>query len=108
MNRLPLTLMIALTAGCAKPPAPIERVRPVEVMIPVAQPCAGARPAKPVPFEQQTPDWVDGEDKASPLDGPMDLRQKVAAAGKWALEWVTFGELNDAATAGCPEARSGS
>ncbi len=45
----------------------------------------------PASLKARTPDW-----------GEMDLRQKAAATGQWALELQGFCEKLDAATAACP------
>jgi hypothetical protein len=87
MKRTILILALAL-AGCG---APIQRTHVETVKVPVAQPCAGQRPAKVSSLKARTPDW----DK-------MDVRQKAAAVGAWGLDQQTYAEHLDAATAGCP------
>lgn len=81
---LPATLFLA---ACSTKPVRIETV---EVKVPVAQPCAGERPTPPVPLTKQYR-WE-----------AMDVRQKAAATGKQALDWMTYGEQLNAATAACP------
>lgn len=61
---------------------------------PVPQPCATARPSPPVGLKDSTPNWQS-----------MDVRQKAAAVGKWALEQKAYGENLNAATAACPEVK---
>lgn len=83
-----LFVVVAL-AGCGKT---VTQDRPVRIAVPVAQPCALARPA-PVPsLESQTPDWSD-----------LDVRQKAAWVSKQALALRTYGEQLNAATAACKE-----
>jgi len=92
-RRILATALAAALTGCATTPATITRDRPVEVRIPVPQPCAAAKPARPAALAERTPQWATD-----------DIRQKVAAIGAWALTWVTYGEQLDAATAACPQA----
>ncbi len=77
-------------AGCAT--TATERVE--RVLVPVPQPCVSARPVAPMSLKQQTPDWQD-----------MDVRQKAAATGKWALDQLTYSQKLEAATAACPEVK---
>ena len=76
-------------SGCT---SSIVEDHPVTVKVPVATPCASARPSKPVPLRDKVENW-----------GTLDVRQKAAYVGKQGLEWQTYGELLDAATAACPE-----
>jgi hypothetical protein len=69
----------------------IEHDRPVTVKVPVAQPCAGERPARPAALKDTTPDW-----------NTLDVRQKAAVVARQGLSWQTYGEQLDAATAACP------
>lgn len=78
-----------MLSGCG---GTVVRDRPVTVKVPVVQPCAsGTRPARPPTLDSQTPGW----------DG-MDLRQRVAAIGAWALKWVGYAEDLEVELAGCP------
>lgn len=83
-------------AGCASSPDTIVRDRPVEVSVPVPQPCAGKRPAKVKPLKEQVPpgEWEQ-----------RDVRQKAALVAAQGLDRQTYGEQLDAATAACPEVR---
>lgn len=85
-------LILVLLSACKT--APIYRDRPVEVMVPVAQPCATQRPVAPVPLRERTPGWENGS---------LDVRQKAALVGQAGLNWVTYGQKLHAATAACPE-----
>lgn len=89
-----LTLAAALLlAGCATPQV-VYRDRPVEVKVPVAQPCvAGARPTAPVPLNKQysVEQW-----KA------LDPKQKAAIVSAHALALKKYGEDVNAATIACP------
>jgi len=76
-----------LLASCG---STVVKDRPVRVEVPVTVPCALERPQKPVPLVEQTPGW-----------DSLDVRQKAAAVGKWALELLTYSEQLEAATAGC-------
>lgn len=91
-------MLFALTA-CGKT---VTHDRPVKVLVPVAQSCALPRPEEVPPLIDETPEWVDGKDKASPLDGPLDIKQKAALVGNWALRVRTYGQQLFAATAACP------
>lgn len=76
-------------AGCGGS-APVQE-RPVQTLVPVAQPCTdGPRPA-PVPsLKQAVPDWYQ-----------RDVRQKSALVGKQGLDLRAYGEDLNAATGGC-------
>lgn len=87
-----MSAVILLVAGCS--PRVVWRDRIVTVNVPVAQPCAGTRPA-PVPTLR--------ERYADPAWAAMDVRQKAAAVGKQAVELRGHGEQLNAATAACPE-----
>jgi type IV pilus biogenesis protein CpaD/CtpE len=83
-----LALAIAL-AGCASAPKSV----PLVAKVPVPQPCVeGERPKKVVPLKQDPSDaeWAE-----------MDLKQRTARAGQWALDLLNYAEDLDAATAGC-------
>lgn len=82
-------LAFASLAACS--PKVITRDVPIEVKVPVAQPCAGERPAPPAPLASSFPNWP-----------AMDVKQKAAAVGKQALEWQAYGQQLNAATAACP------
>lgn len=86
-------LVLALSAALAGCGGAIVRDRPVTVLRPVAQPCAGERPAAVVPLAQAIP--------ADQWDG-MDVRQKAAAVGRQGLDLRTYGERLGAATGACP------
>lgn len=75
-------------SACAHP---VVKDRPVEVRVPVSQPCAGERPAKPVALKDKVPEW-----------NSLDVRQKAAHVARQGLEWQTYAEQLEAATAGCP------
>lgn len=85
-----IAILALLLAGCSHT---ITQDRPVTVKVPVAQPCAGERPTAPVPLRDTTPDW-----------DQLDAKQKAALVGKQALDWQTYGEQLNAATAACPTA----
>lgn len=87
MNRLAIALC-ALLAGCG---GTVVRDRPVTVLKPVAQPCAGVRPDAVVPIKDQSIDW-----------DALDVKQKAALVAKQGLDHKTYGERLNAATAGCP------
>ena len=87
--RYPVVIGALALAACA--PKVITRDVPVEVRVPVAQPCAAERPSPPVPLTRAYPAW-----------SAMDVRQKAAAVGKQALDWQTYAEALNAATAACP------
>lgn len=74
----------------------VIRDQPVTLKVPVAQPCATARPTQPLPLRTAYPDsqW-----------GSMDVRQKAAAVGKQVLDRQAYGEQLNAATAACPEVK---
>ena len=90
-----VVIMMASTAlmlgGCAS--KVVTRDVPVEVRVPVAQPCATARPAKVTALK----DRIDDRQWRS-----MDVRQKSAAVGRQALDRQSYGEALEAATAACP------
>ncbi|MBU3991533.1 MAG: hypothetical protein KKA12_03135 [Alphaproteobacteria bacterium] len=88
MTRSVLVLALLLS-GCGG--KVIYRDRPVMVSVPVPQPCATTRPARPVSLKVRTRDW-----------SAMDVRQKAAAVGTQLLEEQSYGRHLDAATAGCP------
>lgn len=94
-TRHAVLVMAGALAACGNP-GTIVRDRPVEVRVPVPQPCASERPAKVVPLKEKIPreQWDE-----------RDVRQKAAAVAAQALEHQTYGEQLDAATAACPEAR---
>lgn len=90
-----LILIVLLLSGCAGKPGVVIRDRPVDVLVPVVQPCAGQRP-DPVMSLRDTilrPEW-----------DQRDVRQKTATIGKQALDRLTYTEKLEAATAGCPSA----
>ena len=92
MKRTALLIAVALPLGlgaCGSKIIYRDRIQTVNV--PVAQPCAGVRPAKVASLKVRTPDWQN-----------MDVRQKAAATGQWSLDQLTYGQKLDAATAGCP------
>jgi hypothetical protein len=75
-------------AGCG---GTVVQERPVTVKVPVAQACAGSRPTAPAPLKDRAPDWYE-----------LDVKQKSALVGRQGLEWQTYGEQLNAATAACP------
>lgn len=86
-------LLALLVAGCAAPQV-IYRDRPVEVKVPVAQPCvAGARPTAPLPLNKQ---YSAGQWKA------LDPKQKAAIVSAHGLALKKYGEDVNAATIACP------
>ena len=93
MKKLAIMLALGLAACATKPLPPIIQDRPVEVKVPVAQPCVvGERPTAPLPLNKQysTTAW-----KA------LDPRQKAAIVSRHALDLKTYGENINGATAGC-------
>ena len=88
MKRLVLFAAMVL-AGCGGKPC--STPPPVIVKVPVPQPCAGLRPDHVTDLKVRTPNWPQ-----------MDVRQKAASVGQWALELQGYGQKLDAATAGCP------
>lgn len=88
-----LMLALGATTACSTTDDPdvVVRDRPVEVNVPVVQPCAGARPADVVPLKDKTPNWAE-----------LDVRQKAAAVGRQGLERQAYGEQLAAATGACP------
>lgn len=86
-------LAALLLSGCATTPSVIYRDRPVEVKVPVAQPCVvGARPVAPLALNKQ---FTLDQWKA------FDAKQKSALVSQHALELKTYGESVNGATAGC-------
>lgn len=86
-------LLALLVAGCATPQV-IYRDRPVEVKVPVAQPCvAGVRPTAPLPLNKQ---YSADQWKA------LDAKQKSDIVGAHALALKKYGEDVNAATIACP------
>ena len=91
MKRI-LLLAVLLASGCSTPGTVIQD-RPVEVKVPVAQPCVvGARPVAPVPLNQQ---YSADQWKA------LDPKQKAAIVSRHALELKAYGENVNGATSGC-------
>lgn len=88
------SIVLALClAGCAAKPLTVIQDRPVEVKVPVPQPCVvGVRPTAPLPLNKQykLDQW-----KA------LDPRQKAAIVSRHALELKTYGENINGATVGC-------
>lgn len=87
MKYFALIAAVAL-AGCSS--NPVYQDRPVTVKVPVTVPCTTPRPVQPVPIKEKTPDW-----------NSLDVRQKAAHVGKQGLEWQTYGQELNAATAAC-------
>lgn len=90
MKLIIYTLAALSLAGCTET---IVKEVPVEVKVPVAQPCAGDRPATVTSLKR---DYTDEQ------WDQMDPKQKAAAVGHKALERQTYGEQLNAATASCP------
>lgn len=88
MKKLLVMAPMLLVASCNG--STVVKDRPVAVNTPVTVPCALERPQRPVPLVEQTPGW-----------DSLDVRQKAAAVGKWALELVTYTEQLEAATSSC-------
>lgn len=91
--RQTIVLIALLSASCAGTPRIVYRDRPVEVKVPVAQPCvAGIRPAEPKPLNQQytAQQWQ-----------AFDARQKAAIVSRYALELKTYSENLNGATIAC-------
>lgn len=89
-----LIVIIAFTvAGCAKDSV-IVRDRPVEVLVPVSQPCALPRPEPIAPIKER----IDAREWQS-----RDVRQKAAEVARQALLRQQYGEQLDAATGACAE-----
>lgn len=85
------TICLAVLVLSACSPKVVTKDRPVTVKVPVAAPCAFQRPDKPLPLPGH---WT-----------ALDVRQKAAALGKYAIEWTNYAEALNAATAACPEIR---
>lgn len=86
-------LLTLLVAGCATPQV-VYRDRPVEVKVPVAQPCvAGVRPTAPLPLNKQ---YTADQWKA------LDPKQKAAIVSAHALALKKYGEDINGATVACP------
>lgn len=82
---------VLVLSGCAGPTVYVDR--PVEVKVPVAQPCvAGTRPIAPTPLNKL---YTADQWKA------LDPKQKAAIVSKHALDLKTYGENVNGATAGC-------
>lgn len=82
-------LMYLLLAACG---STVVKDRPVRVNVPVPQPCALERPEPPELLKNQGGlNWSE-----------LDVRQKAAAVGKQAVDWMTYADKLKAATAGCP------
>lgn len=93
MSRLYLVVAMLGLSACATTPQVIYRDRPVEVKVPVAQPCVvGTRPNAPLPLNKQysAEQW-----KA------LDVKQKAAIVAHHAFEIKSYGENINGATAGC-------
>lgn len=86
-----LAMVVFALAGCTT--RTVYKDRPVNVSVPVAQPCAGERPATVATLRER---YGDAQWQA------MDARQKAAAVGMQALDRQTYGEQLEAATAACP------
>lgn len=87
MNRIATLALALASTACA--PKVITRDQPVIVNRAVTVSCAAKRPGKPAPLPSGAA-W-----------DTMDVRQKAAAVGKYALDWQGYGETLNAATAGC-------
>jgi hypothetical protein len=90
VRKFPFALILMLSA-CAHPT--IVKNVPVTVKVPVAQACAGSRPAPVIPLKDQ---MTEEQWKA------LDVKQKAAFVGKQGLDLRTYGEQLNAATGGCP------
>lgn len=89
-----LIMFAALAVSACATPRIVYRDRPVEVRVPVAQPCvSGVRPTMPKPLNEQ---FTAEQWKA------LDPKQKAALVGRQALALKTYGESLNAATAACP------
>lgn len=82
-----IIFIAVLLAGCATPRV-IERVRTVEISVPVAAPCP--RPADVQPF----PSRPSG-------DLPDDARTALAVMTSWALDLWTYATTAEAQIAAC-------
>lgn len=82
-------MILALITLSACSPKVVRHEVPVVVSRPVTVGCALPRPAKPAPLPD---DWAS-----------LDVKQKSAAVGKYALDWRGYGEQLNAATAACKE-----
>ena len=101
MRRLPrlvlpvclASFLPAILSACAADPGIVIRDRPVEVAIPVPQPCVlGPLPAEVLPIAREI---------SAAAWARMDARQKAAAVARKGLERQAYGEQLAAATAGC-------
>jgi len=81
-----LILSLVALAACAPK---VVQDRPVTVKVPVPARCVTVWPLKPQPLP-------DGSQWAQ-----MDVRQKAAAVGKYALDQKGYAEQLEAATGGC-------
>lgn len=92
MRMIIVVLTAMALAGCGG--QTIYRDRPVTTLVPVAQPCATARPAPVVPLREQIPDaeWAE-----------LDVKQKAARVAAQGLDRMTYGENLAAATGACAE-----
>lgn len=88
MKRALILVLLALSA-CS--PKVVTKDRPVTVKVPVAAPCAFQRPDKPLPLPGH---WAS-----------LDVRQKAAALGAYAINMTNYAEALHAATAACPEVK---
>lgn len=84
-------LCLALLALSACSPKVVTRDVPVTVKVPVSAGCSFPRPDKPLPLPGH---WAQ-----------MDVRQKSAALGAYAINMTNYAEALRAATAACPEIR---
>lgn len=94
MSRLTIALAVLALSGCAAKPQIIYRDKPVNVEVPVAQPCvAGVRPVTPLPLNKQ---YAADQWKA------LDPKQKAAIVARHTADLKTYGENINGATASCP------
>ena len=93
MKRLIFLAALGLSACATPAPHIVIQDRPVEVKVPVAQPCvSGERPVAPKPLNQQytAEQWK-----------IFDTSQKAAIIGRQSLALRSYAEALNAATASC-------
>ncbi len=94
MKRLPIIVLAGVALASCTHTQTVYKDRPVEVKVPVPQPCVnGIRPAPPIPLGKR---FTADQWKA------LDTKQKAAVVSKQALDLKTYGENLNAATAACP------
>lgn len=98
----PLILLSLVFLGACGGSTVIDN--PVEVYIPVPQPCADPRPTPPsILLEDYTDEkWCDYDSKIAGKCTGLGFTQKAAAATRKAVENREYGQALNVATAACP------